>query len=313
MIEVSNLQKSYRRIRGLDGFSMRVEKGEVVGLVGPNGAGKTTLIKILSTLLPADSGVACIGEWDVRENPAKVRAAIGYLPDVAGIYQDLRINEFLEFFADAFHLKAEKREEAIVRALENSGLQERKEEYVEHLSLGWKQRLQLAKTLIHEPKVLLLDEPASGLDPLARMAFREQLKKLRAGGMTILVSSHILADLEDVCTRIVFIAEGKCVVEPKTDEGLRTAAATGAIQCQIEFRENATAVELARNFGRTRILESSSTHLRAEIEGGEQGASQLLRTLLEGGVVVLRFDTKFGGLEDRYVRAFRGPDGKAAS
>jgi len=313
MIEVSNLSKSYRRVRGLDGFSMQVEKGEVVGLVGPNGAGKTTLIKILATLLPGDSGTARLGDWDVRENPVQVRATVGYLPDVAGIYQDLRISEFLEFFADAFHLKPEKREEAIELALENSGLADRKNEYVEHLSLGWKQRLQLAKTLIHEPKVLLLDEPASGLDPLARVAFREQLKRLRADGMTILVSSHILADLEDVCTRIVFISDGKGVVESQIDGQLPPAATGRAIECLIEFQENQRAGELVKNFGGTRVLESSPTHLRAEIEDGEQGASKLLRSLLEGGVVVLHFDTKFGGLEDRYVRAFRGTGGKASS
>src|SRR5215813_11742243 len=118
MIEVSNLSKSYRRVRGLDGFSMQVEKGEVVGLVGPNGAGKTTLIKILATLLPGDSGTARVGGSDVKENPVHVRAAVGYLPDVAGIYQDLRISEFMEIFAEAFHLKQEKSEEAIELALE---------------------------------------------------------------------------------------------------------------------------------------------------------------------------------------------------
>src|SRR5215831_303380 len=117
MIEVSNLSKNYRRVRALDNFSFRVEKGEIVGLVGPNGAGKTTLIKILATLLPADSGTARVAEWDVTENPVQVRSAVGYLPDVAGIYQDLRIGEFLEFFADAFHLPAGKREEAIEQAL----------------------------------------------------------------------------------------------------------------------------------------------------------------------------------------------------
>jgi ABC-2 type transport system ATP-binding protein len=310
MIEVSDLRKSYKRVRALDGFSLRVEKGEVVGLVGPNGAGKTSLIKVLATLLNSDAGTARVGHWDVRENPSEVRAAVGYLPDIAGIYQDLRIKEFLEFFADAYHLKAGKREEAIEQALVSSGLSERREEYVEHLSLGWKQRLQLAKTLIHEPKVLLLDEPASGLDPLARMAFRQELKKLRSEGITILVSSHILADLEDVCTRVVFISEGKNVSELHGEANFQGAVKSGAVRCTIEFRENGKAGELAKNIPGVKVMESSPTGFRAEVEGGEQSAAELLRTLLEAGIVISHFDTKASDLEERYVRTFRGTDGK---
>jgi ABC-2 type transport system ATP-binding protein len=311
MIEVSDLRKSYKRVRGLDGFSLRVKTGEIVGLVGPNGAGKTSLIKILATLLPSDSGTARIGDWDVRTNPAQVRATIGYLPDVAGIYQDLRIIEFLEFFADAYHLRPGKREEAIEQGLQVSGLSERREEYVEHLSLGWKQRLQLAKTLIHGPKVLLLDEPASGLDPLARMAFREQLKKLRADGITILVSSHILADLEDVCSQVVFISEGKNVADPQGVMTSEAAPKTGTIRCVIEFQENLKAGELAKSLSGVNVLEATTTLLRAEVEGGERGAAQLLRELLEAGTVVSHFDTKLNDLEERYVRTFRGAEGKA--
>jgi ABC-2 type transport system ATP-binding protein len=309
MIEASDLRKSYKRVRGLDGFSLRVETGEIVGLVGPNGAGKTSLIKILATLLPLDAGTARIGNWNVKTNPAQVRAAMGYLPDVAGIYQDLRIIEFLEFFADAYHLQPGKREEAIEQALLTSGLSDRREEYVEHLSLGWKQRLQLAKTLIHGPKVLLLDEPASGLDPLARMAFREQLKKLRAEGITILVSSHILADLEDVCSRVIFISEGKNVAEPQGIATAQAARKPGAIHCAIEFQENEKAGDLARSLAGINVLEATKTLLRAEVEGGEQGAAKLLRELLEAGVIVLHFDTKLNDLEERYVRTFRGTGG----
>jgi ABC-2 type transport system ATP-binding protein len=305
MIEVSELRKTYRRSQALSGFSLKVEKGEAVGLVGPNGAGKTTLIKILATLLPADSGSARIAEWDVAEKPEAVRAVVGYLPDVAGIYQDLSIAEFLEFFADAYHLKDPLRDAAVERALEIAGLSEQRDEYVEHLSLGWKQRLQLAKTLIHEPKVLLLDEPASGLDPLARVAFREQLKRLRAAGITILVSSHILADLEDVCTRIVFISAGRNVTEAGLQEKL--AVESRAVQCVIEFRGNAVAGDLTKKTAGITVLEISSTHLRLEVADGESAASGLLRSLLEAGVIVQRFDTKGIRLEERYVRAFRRP------
>jgi len=311
MIELRDLHKSYKRARGLAGFSMHVEKGEVVGLVGPNGAGKTTLIKILATLLRADGGTARLGEWEVTENPEKVRAMVGYLPDVAGIYQDLRIGEFLDFFADAFHLDAAGRSAAVERALESAGLLDRKNEYVEHLSLGWKQRLQLAKTLIHEPKILLLDEPASGLDPLARMAFRDHLKKLRAGGITILVSSHILADLEEVCTRIVFISEGKNVAEPELSGNVSDEFAP-TVRCVIEFERSSSAAEIAKAAPGVRLVESTPERLLVAVDGGEKNASLFLQALLNGGVVVSHFDAKGGDLEERYARTFRGVSGKAS-
>ena len=304
MIETEALRKSYQRVRGLEGFSLRIERGELVGLVGPNGAGKTTLIKILSTLLPADSGRAHVAGHDVARDQRAVRAAVGYLPDVAGVYQDLRVGEFLEFFADAFRLKNSQRHAAIDRALERSGLAERRSDFVEHLSLGWKQRLILAKTLLHEPKVLLLDEPATGLDPLARIALREHLRQLHAEGITILISSHILSDLENICTRVVFIADGKNVGEPQPVAPALDVT-KGTVLCEIEFAGAAEAVtRLAAALPGVRIIESKSTLLRVEVTGSLQESSAFLKRLLEAGVAVVRFDARGPGLEERYRRTF---------
>lgn len=303
MIEVEELHKTYRGGRGLHGFSFRLEGNELVGLVGPNGAGKTTLIKTLATLIPATSGKARVGGHDVAANACAVRAVVGYLPDVAGIYQDLRVKEFLEFFADAFRLKEPKRSAAIQRALELSGLPDREDEYVENLSLGWKQRLLLAKTLLHEPKVLLLDEPATGLDPLARISLREQLKRLHSEGVAILISSHILSDLEDMCTRILFIADGKNVSEP----GTRAISGTpeARIQCEIGFQGALEAVNQAvANVPGSRVLERKDGFLLAEIPGGPAEASSLLRAIVNLGAVVEHFDARGPGLEERYRRAF---------
>lgn len=304
MIEVEALHKTYRGGRGLRGFSFRLESNELVGLVGPNGAGKTTLIKILATLIPATSGRASVGGHDIAADGSAVRAVVGYLPDVAGIYQDLRVEEFLEFFADAFRLKEPRRSVAIQRALDLSGLQDRSDEYVENLSLGWKQRLLLAKTLLHEPKVLLLDEPATGLDPLARIGLREQLKRLHGEGVAILISSHILSDLEDMCTRILFIADGKNVPEPGTPalpEGIPEAR----IQCEIGFRGPLEAANQAvANIPGARVLERKDGFLLAEIPGGPAEASSLLRAILNTGLVVEHFDARGPGLEERYRRAF---------
>lgn len=304
MIEVEGLHKTFRGGRGLHGFGLRLEQNELVGLVGPNGAGKTTLIRILATLIPASSGTARVDGHDVAAEAQAVRAAVGYLPDVAGIYQDLRVREFLEFFADAFRLGGPTRTEAIQGALELSALTDRADEFVENLSLGWKQRLLLAKTLLHRPKVLLLDEPATGLDPLARVALREQLRRLRAEGVAILISSHILTDLDDICTRIVFIADGKNVSEPAAP-ALAASATSPRIQCQVEFEGSPASVDkIVAGLGGSRVLEKKDGHLLLELAGRAGEASSFLRALLNAGVIVVHFDARGPGLEERYRRAF---------
>src|SRR6266853_2252667 len=304
MIEIEALRKSYRKARGLDGFSLHLESNELVGLVGPNGGGKTTLIRILATLLPADSGSVRVSGHDVSADPVAVRASLGYLPDVAGIYQDMRIGEFLEFFADAFRLKEPQRTAAIERALERAGLADRRKDFVEHLSLGWKQRLLLSKILLHEPKLLLLDEPATGLDPLARIRLREQLKRLHSEGVAILISSHILSDLEDICTRIVFIADGKNVSEPSTAS--KTAqAALPVIRCEIEFVAPLSAVDAAISRAKGKSLSGKKgNQLIVELPGGAEEASAFLQDLLASQVLVIHFDARGPGLEERYRRKF---------
>jgi ABC-2 type transport system ATP-binding protein len=281
-----------------------MESNELVGLVGPNGAGKTTLIKILATLLPADSGSVRVSGHDVSLDAAYVRTSLGYLPDVGGIYQDMRIGEFLEFFADAFRLKDPKRTAAIERALERAGLADRREDFVEHLSLGWKQRLLLSKILLHEPRLLLLDEPATGLDPLARIQLREQLKRLHAEGVAILISSHILSDLEDICTRIVFIAEGKNVHETQ-GSAVTTGTPALTVRCELEFEGSAEALDRAiAGFAGARVLERKEGFVLFELPGSPRDASGFLGKLLAAGITILHFDARGPGLEERYRRAF---------
>lgn len=307
MIEADALRKTFRGGRGLKGFSLRLESNELVGLVGPNGAGKTTLIKILATLQPADSGTAVVSGHSVFDAPYAVRSRVGYLPDVPGLYQDMRIGEFIEFFADAFRLKEPRRSNAIRQALERSGLADRANDFVEHLSLGWKQRLLLAKTLLHEPMLLLLDEPATGLDPLARIALREQLKQLHNEGIAILISSHILSDLEDICTRIVFIADGKNVHEADPSSNA-VGSGVATVRCDIQYQGSIDAVDrvLASAAG-SRILEKKEGSLLVELPGTAKEASAFLQLLLAAGITVIHFDARGPGLEERYRRAFGGP------
>jgi ABC-2 type transport system ATP-binding protein len=308
MIAIEQVRKSYHGVRGLDGFSLRVEQGELFGLVGPNGAGKTTLIKILSTLIRPDGGKAQVAGFDVSTHPQEVKRAVGYMPDQPGLYQDMQVREFLEFFANAFRLPRERRRAAVNLGLERSGLATRSGAFVEELSFGMKQRLFLARTLLHDPKVLLLDEPATGLDPLARIDLRGQLKELNAQGITILISSHILADLQDICTRVALISEGKNAVDAEGNNLINLQKPVLARPVyEVEVLGDAVkAAERAGEVAGVQVLEQHPTQIVLEVEGEASEAAKLLRHLVTGGIDVVRFARRVATLEDRYQQAFGG-------
>lgn len=309
MIAVEKVRKSFNGTHALDGFTLQVAKGELFGLVGPNGAGKTTLMKILSTLLPVDSGSVQVAGIDVSAHPQEVKRLLGYMPDQPGVYQDMSVREFLEFFAAAFHIPRSRQDEVVDRALARSDLSARSHDAVEQLSFGMKQRLVLAKTLLHDPKVLLLDEPATGLDPMARIELRAQLKQLQAEGITILISSHILSDLEDICTQIAFIgggrnatdAEGQSVIRLQAPESTEAQVRTYEVEV---IGDSTPAVKLAEVLAGTRVIESVTGRLIVEITGSDENVSSLLRALVMGGVNVIRFSPRGLGLEERYQRTF---------
>jgi ABC-2 type transport system ATP-binding protein len=306
MIAVDKIRKSFDGTHALDGFTLHVTAGELFGLVGPNGAGKTTLIKILSTLLPVDGGTAQIGGLDVATQAREVKRLIGYMPDQPGVYQDMSVREFLEFFADAFHITGARQRVAVDRALERSGLVDRSRDSVEQLSFGMKQRLVLAKTLLHDPKVLLLDEPATGLDPIARIELRAQLKQLQAEGITILISSHILSDLEDICTQIALIGAGRNATDAEGHSVIQLRAPQARVRIyEIELiGDSAPAADIVNSSAGVRVLESGIGRLVVEIGGADEQVTSLLRALVIGGVNVLRFDHRAFGLEERYRLAF---------
>lgn len=309
IIDVQSLVKNYNGSRGLDGFSLQVPEGTIFGLVGPNGAGKSTLIKTLATLLKPTSGTARIAGFDVREDVMAVRRVVGYMPDQPGVYQEMRIREFLEFFAAAFRLPHHSREQAVQNALDFSGLRERSEAFVEELSFGMKQRLVLAKTLLHSPRLLLLDEPATGLDPMARIELRQQLKELNASGVTILVSSHILSDLEDICTHIALIAEGKNAIDAHGHTILHLqgpAPVSEPYEIQV-ITDTAAAESALRSINGARVLNCDGQTLRVEIAGGPTEAARILAALVAAGVQVSAFQPA-GGLEERYRAVFSRRD-----
>lgn len=221
IVQTRNLTKRYGGFTALSDLNLDIERGSIYGFIGPNGAGKTTTMRILSTLLEPTGGQAWVSGYPVTERPEEVRRRIGYMPDFFGVYDNMKVWEYLDFFAASYKVPLAKRAGMIDDLLALVDLSIKKESFVEELSRGMKQRLCLARTLVHEPDLLILDEPASGLDPRARIELRELLKELRNLGKTILVSSHILTELAEMCTHVAIIERGRLLVSGKVGDILQ--------------------------------------------------------------------------------------------
>ena len=222
IVETHNLTKRYGATLALDHLDLLVPEGAVYGFIGPNGAGKTTTMRILTGLLRADAGEALIGGYEVTRESRTVRKLVGWMPDSFGVYDNMKAWEYLDFFAASYGLPEGRRRQLIGELLELVDLQHKRDAYVMGLSRGMKQRLSLARTMAHDPRLLILDEPASGLDPRARIELRELLKELRAMGKTIMISSHILTELAEMCTHIGIIETGRLLVSGEVGHVLRS-------------------------------------------------------------------------------------------
>jgi len=209
MIEITHFTKTFGKLTAVDDLCMTIGEKQICGFIGPNGAGKSTTIRFLATLSKATSGDARVAGYSVTDQPAKVRGVIGYMPEEFGVYDGMRVWEYIDFFGAAFGVKLAKRRKVVSDVLELVDLTHKRDDLVQSLSRGMKQRLCLAKSLVHDPQVLVLDEPASGLDPRARIEMKALLKELRAMGKTILISSHILSELADLCDSVAIIERGK--------------------------------------------------------------------------------------------------------
>jgi len=244
MIRTSALKKTYGPLDALKGIDLLVEEGDLYGFIGPNGAGKTTTIRILTTLLEPTSGEAYIADKSVWHHKTEVRGLIGYMPDSFGVYRDMTVTEYLHFFAAAYGIPSRDRKSLVGGLLDLTDLSYKADALIDTLSRGMQQRLGLARTLVHDPKVLILDEPASGLDPRARVEIREILKELRRMGKTILLSSHILSELEEVCSRIGILERGELVAQGSIDEIL--GMARDEAQVHLRTTDDARACVVAR-------------------------------------------------------------------
>ena len=236
IVETRNLTKQYGRFTALSDLNLSIERGAIHGFIGPNGAGKTTTMRILATLLEPSAGQAWVSGYEVTGRPYDVRRHIGYMPDFFGVYDNMKVWEYLDFFAASYNVPASRRKPMIDDLLALVDLGAKKDSFVEDLSRGMKQRLCLARTLVHEPELLILDEPASGLDPHARIELRELLKELRSLGKTILISSHILSELAEMCTHVAIIERGRLLINGRVEDILQAMQPAREIYVRVLAR-----------------------------------------------------------------------------
>lgn len=307
MIEITGLTRYYGSLAALVDLNLRIEAGTVFGFVGPNGAGKTTTMRILATLLEPSGGQATIDGWNVRRHGREVRRQVGYMPDFMGVYDDLKVYEYLEFFAAAFGLPRSKRVAVIEGVLELTDLQVKRSATVDSLSRGMQQRLGLARVLVHDPKVLILDEPASGLDPRARVEIRELLLELKRMGKTIMISSHILSELELICDQIGIIESGRLVFDGTLDEIRRKAA--GAMKFNVAVGpETQRASELLAALPSVRTVESAGNGggLLVTLAEGVADGGEIARTLVNAGLPVYAIVPEQVRLDEAFMQLTEG-------
>lgn len=304
-VSVNDLWVTYGDVAAVQGISFDIPKGEVFGFIGPNGAGKSSTIKVLATLKESASGGAFIDGIPVEENVTEIRRRIGYMPDFFGVYEDLGVYDYLAFFAAAYQLPLDRRKGTIRDVLELTDLTHKWDAPVDGLSRGMKQRLALARVLLHDPDVLLLDEPASGLDPRARIEMRELLKALRDMGKTILISSHILHELAQLCTRIGIIEAGKMVAQGSLDEIFQTLQLMQVVHVQI-MNVSEEMVAGIRAIGGVDDVQVQSDRLSLQMHPDQIEPEDLLQRILSLGARVRMFQPEALDMETVFMKLTEG-------
>jgi ABC-2 type transport system ATP-binding protein len=305
IVRTEGLVKRFDGTLAVAGVDLNVQSGEIFGLVGPNGAGKTTTLRILATLLQPSAGTAEVAGMSVTRNPDQVRRVLGFMPDAFGVYDDMKVWEYLDFFARCYGLAPAARRRVIADLLELVDLAEKRDAYVQTLSRGMQQRLCLAHALVHDPLVLLLDEPASGLDPRARVELRELLRELRSMGKTILISSHILPELEELCTSVAIIDRGQVLAQGRVAD-IERRLRFGAV-LRVRLLLEGEALEAARDrFAADRDVASAVLLEDGTIElgfrGDDEATARLLASSVAAGLPILSFARAASDLEELFLQ-----------
>lgn len=313
MLQIENLTKNYGKFQALDHLNLHIEKGEIFGFVGPNGAGKTTTMRIVCGLLKATSGSVYVDGVDAISNPEDIKRKVGYVPDFFGVYDNLQVMEYMEFYGSMYGMEKEEVDEISRGLLELVNLSDKENVFVDTLSRGMKQRLCVARALIHNPDLLVLDEPNSGLDPRARFEMKEVLKNLGSMGKTIIISSHILPELSEMCSSIGIMERGKLIVSGKVDEIMQKSRGIQPIKMRAfapEYTDRTKEHDYISMVLREQPLVSKVNFTEDEIlvsfDGDEKEAAQLLKTLFERNILVSSFHREKEDLESLFLEITGG-------
>jgi ABC-2 type transport system ATP-binding protein len=305
MIELKNFGKQYGDFTAVENLNLKIEAGEMFGFIGPNGAGKSTTIRFLATLLKASHGEGTVNGHSVTKDPIAVRRSVGYMPDNFGVYDGMKVWEFLDFFAVAYQVPRARRKAVLSDVLELLDLTHKRDDFVNGLSRGMKQRLCLAKTLVHDPPVLILDEPSSGLDPRARLEVKALLKELRRMGKTILISSHILTELADCCTSIGIIERGQLLLHGPIEKVYRQIQRNRTLEVRFAG-DTAAGLSLIRSDPKVRQVIEDTRSCTVELDGGDGDVQRLLRQLALAECGLVSFADKEPTLEDVFMLVTKG-------
>ncbi|WP_010585718.1 ABC transporter ATP-binding protein [Schlesneria paludicola] len=304
-VDVQNLTIQYGKLEAVKGISLQIPPGEVFGFIGPNGAGKSSTIRVLATLQPNYRGVARVMELNIRSKPQLVREQIGYVPDFFGVYEDLTVREYLHFFAAAYRLSPQKRKAVVEDVLQLTDLTGKIDSQVDSLSRGMKQRLSLARVLLHDPAVLLLDEPASGLDPRARIEMRELLKALKEMGKTIIISSHILHELAQLCTRIGIIEAGRMVAQGSVAEIYQRLGVLKIVHVQVAFQTPDLIEQLRQLEGVTQV-DDQVDRISIRFQEGSLEVEDLHDFIHKQGARIRMFQPEVMDMETAFMKLTEG-------
>jgi ABC-2 type transport system ATP-binding protein len=305
MIETKGLTRFYGSLAALVDLDLHIKAGDIFGFIGPNGAGKTTTMRILATLLEPSRGAAFIDGVDVLRQGKKVRRLVGYMPDFMGVYDDLKVFEYLEFFAAAFSIERSRRKSVVEGVLELTDLTSKRSATVDSLSRGMQQRLGLARVLIHDPKVLILDEPASGLDPRARIEMRILLRELKKMGKTIMISSHILSELEEICDHVGIIEHGRLVFSGTMEEIRTRMGASNKVTVKVGGNQ-AAAIELLMALPQVREAVAAGDQIAVTLHEGQAGDGVIARTLVGANLDLLSLVPEQVKLDDAFLELTKG-------
>ena len=305
MIKTQDLTKVYGELRAIDNLTLELTRGDVYGFIGPNGSGKTTTMRILATLLQPTWGEGYVCDYSIYTHPKEIRRLIGFMPDFFGVYDDMKVIEYLEFFAAAYRIRGAKRRKVCDDMLALVGLDYKRDALVTSLSRGMTQRLGLARVLLHDPQVLLLDEPASGLDPRARIEIRALLRVLRGLGKTIMVSSHILPELADVCNKIGIIERGKLLVSAEVTDVIRQVRGQPVLHVKLCGKLD-EAAKILEGHPIVEKVEIRDSHLLATLHEGTLDYSDLPTLLIQAGYKLTAFKEEEINLETAFMALTKG-------